>query len=183
MNRLELWFPAKPYIVTQAWGIYNSIYLQFGFNRHNGIDFLPGIDGLLYAPCKLTVTMAGYQEKGAGNYVQGMSEPVEVNGKTCIVELTFMHLESFNVKIGDILDIGDIIGVPGSSGFSTGPHTHLSCRRLNMTLGHIDENDASNTFDQSSFFNGFYAIDKGRVISLMQQVIVLLQQLYLKLSK
>jgi len=38
MSKLELFYPAKPYKITQAFGINNPSYLQFGFSQHNGID-------------------------------------------------------------------------------------------------------------------------------------------------
>ena len=37
----------------------------------------------------------------------------------------YAHLDSFRVKKGDIVDAGDVIGVVGSTGRSSGPHLHF----------------------------------------------------------
>lgn len=38
---------------------------------------------------------------------------------------TYMHLSSMNVKVGDIVQAGQQIGVSGNSGHSSGPHLHF----------------------------------------------------------
>ncbi len=38
----------------------------------------------------------------------------------------YYHMVSLNVKTGDMIKKGDIIGLVGSTGFSTGPHLHLA---------------------------------------------------------
>ena len=67
--KLELFYPAKPFAITQGWGIKNPSYEQFGFSHHNGVDFILGKDKKLHAPCDLVVTDVGYNS-GAGNYIR-----------------------------------------------------------------------------------------------------------------
>ena len=43
-----------------------------------------------------------------------------------LVNTTYAHLSAFNVKVGDRVNKGDIIGYVGSTGRSTGNHLHLT---------------------------------------------------------
>ena len=36
----------------------------------------------------------------------------------------YCHLSKFNVSVGDVVDVGDVIGYSGNTGRSLGPHLH-----------------------------------------------------------
>src|SRR3990167_822586 len=172
--RLELWFPAKPYRVTQAWGIYNPSYLQFGFSRHNGEDFRLGDDKKLYTPLKCKVTWVG-ENSGSGKFVEFISTDMwEVLGTECYVGGCFMHMEKQTCVRGQLLEVGDEIGIADNTGFSTGPHTHLSLYRLKTPLKSFEnrldnESDTNYTFDSHPYWNGYYAQDFKLVIANLNQ--------------
>jgi murein DD-endopeptidase MepM/ murein hydrolase activator NlpD len=44
------------------------------------------------------------------------------------------HLQAFTVQDGDAVKKGDVIGLEGSTGFSTGPHLHFEIRHDNDYL-------------------------------------------------
>ncbi|MBM2838868.1 MAG: uncharacterized protein HW415_1493 [Deltaproteobacteria bacterium] len=55
-------------------------------------------------------------------------------GKTLVIDhgqglyTTYLHLSKVSVKVGDMVNRGDIIGLVGKTGRSTGPHLHWSSR-------------------------------------------------------
>lgn len=55
-------------------------------------------------------------------------------GKTLVIDhgqglfTTYLHLSKMSVKEGDIITRGDVIGLVGKTGRSTGPHLHWSAR-------------------------------------------------------
>jgi murein DD-endopeptidase MepM/ murein hydrolase activator NlpD len=44
---------------------------------------------------------------------------------------TYLHFSQVNVKQGDYVNPGQMIGIEGSTGWSTGPHTHLAVTNQN----------------------------------------------------
>jgi murein DD-endopeptidase MepM/ murein hydrolase activator NlpD len=44
-------------------------------------------------------------------------------------ETLYGHMNAFNVKIGDVVKRGSVIGFVGSSGTSTGPHVHYEVHK------------------------------------------------------
>lgn len=77
----------------------------------------------------------------------GKVESIERNGwgyGNCIVinhgygyKTRYAHLSAFKVKLGQILKRGDLIGLVGSSGKSTGPHLHYEVEHYNKKLNPV----------------------------------------------
>lgn len=159
--KLSLYIPAKPYIVTQAFGIYNPAYLQFGFDKHNGVDFKVDTDGIVNAMCDGVVTDVGFNS-GAGNFVRYRTKtPVEAEGRTAYVEFMYMHAEKALVKKGDVVSAGDDLIIADNTGFSTGPHTHISAYLINENgyKQEVLDPRANHCFDFAKYYNGKYAAD------------------------
>ncbi len=160
--KLELSFPAKPYTITQAFGILNPSYEQFGFSKHNGIDFAVDADGIVVAMCEGIVYEVG-ANAGAGNFVRYHTlTPVECEGRVGYVGFMYMHAKSQLVKQGDRLYSGTPLIVADNTGFSTGAHTHISAYfiDLNSLLKlPFGEKESDYCFDFSKYYNGFYGDD------------------------
>jgi hypothetical protein len=188
-------YPIKPHILSQGWGIHRpEIYSQFGFSDHNGLDHLRPVGPFnVYAPCKTTVLDVFSQPEGGGNVLSLITEPVAFDPFYCItpdrrriefgagtyrVRIDFLHLEKALVKIGDIVEAGDLIAMGDNTGFSTGPHCHTQWRRVldDGNYTHADANQANNSFDPSQFFDGFYAQDLKEVTGVFRKLIPVLEQ-------
>ena len=100
-------------------GIINS---QFGWRKnefHNGIDINLRKGEPVYAAFDGKIRIATHNA-GFGNVVVIR----HYNG----LETVYAHLSKIKVKIGQEIKSGDIIGLGGSTGKSTGPHLHLEVR-------------------------------------------------------
>ena len=115
--------------VPSMWAHLGKINNEFGFRRNpfggRTYEFHPGmdIDGEkgddVLAPANGTVIKAGGQG-GYGN----MIEIDHGNGLTT----RYGHLSKIEVQVGDAIQRGQLIGLIGSTGRSTGPHLHYEIR-------------------------------------------------------
>jgi murein DD-endopeptidase MepM/ murein hydrolase activator NlpD len=86
---------------------------------HTGIDLRGDLGEPVRATATGKVTIAGRQ-RGYGNVV----EISHGNG----LATRFGHLSEINVKVGQVVRIGEAVGKIGSTGLSTGPHLHYETR-------------------------------------------------------
>jgi len=86
---------------------------------HTGIDFRGDMGEPIHATAAGTVTSAGWSG-GYGNMV----EVDHGNG----LATRYGHLSAIDVKVGQTIRIGQVIGRLGSTGRSTGPHVHYETR-------------------------------------------------------
>jgi murein DD-endopeptidase MepM/ murein hydrolase activator NlpD len=87
---------------------------------HSGIDFRAAIGSPARATAPGVVTIAGWN----GGYGR-MVEVDHGNG----FATRYGHLSRIDVKVGDFVSLGGVVGKTGSSGRSTGPHLHYEVRR------------------------------------------------------
>ena len=86
---------------------------------HTGIDFRGTFGEPIHATAAGTVTSAGW----SGGYGQ-MVEVDHGNG----LATRYGHLSEIDVKVGQSMRIGQVVGRLGSTGRSTGPHLHYETR-------------------------------------------------------
>jgi murein DD-endopeptidase MepM/ murein hydrolase activator NlpD len=86
---------------------------------HTGLDFRASTGDPVRATANGKVASAGW----AGGYGR-MVEIDHGNG----LSTRYGHLSEINVKVGDQIKIGQVIGAVGSTGRSTGPHLHYETR-------------------------------------------------------
>ncbi|MEW6146670.1 MAG: peptidoglycan DD-metalloendopeptidase family protein [Bradyrhizobium sp.] len=86
---------------------------------HTGLDFRAATGDPVRATAFGKVISAGW----SGGYGR-MVEVDHGNG----LSTRYGHLSEINVKVGEIVKIGQVIGLVGSTGRSTGPHLHYETR-------------------------------------------------------
>jgi murein DD-endopeptidase MepM/ murein hydrolase activator NlpD len=97
--------------------------LQMG-RIHEGIDIAVNVGTPVLATMSGKVTQAG--NYGAwGNMVMVQNGPWEI---------IVAHLSSVDVKLGQEVSVGAVLGKSGNTGFSTGPHVHYEIRYNGMPI-------------------------------------------------
>lgn len=117
-NILPLGAPVKNSRITSPFGVREDPFTG-EHKKHRGIDFSGKIGDELYAIAPGRVISAG-DRFGYGN-------TVEIDHGLGFSTL-YGHLSAINVKRGDWVASGDLVGLAGSSGRSTGPHLHYEIR-------------------------------------------------------
>lgn len=119
----------NPAHLPTMWAHLGKINNEFGFRRnpfggrsyefHAGMDIDGERGDSIMAPANGTIVKAGWQG-GYGN----MIEIDHGNGLTT----RYGHLAKVEVQVGDSVTRGQLIGLVGSTGRSTGPHLHYELR-------------------------------------------------------
>lgn len=105
-----------------------KFYVSQGYypKRHDGLD-LVGIDSKdIHATQKGVVHYAGWEN--SANHSQGFGQYVCIKGVDGLFYY-FGHLSKITVQTGQSVKITDVIGVEGSTGYSTGSHCHYEVRK------------------------------------------------------
>lgn len=176
---LKLYYPFKPYVVTQKWGVENPAYAQQfndpSFKRHNGEDANIGAfnwDGSVvseypvYCPVEdFTVQKVDYAPQGGGNELWLISnEPLQMFERECYAYIPLCHGKKILVQAGDKPALGELLMIADNTGFSTGIHTHQGVYRVGYDgiriTNFYDTNEANGSFDPALFQCGLYAVDQ-----------------------
>lgn len=126
VNAYKAWQPTQQAFQPFSWPVGGTLSSPFGLKRffnqqprnpHSGLDIAAPEGTPIKAPAAGTVTAAGHYF---------------FNGNTLLIDhgeglVTMVcHLNKANVKKGDTVKRGDVIGEVGKTGRATGPHLHWS---------------------------------------------------------
>jgi len=87
---------------------------------HTGIDLVEPFGSPVYAADDGVVALVGSSTSGYGNYV--------VIAHSGGLDTLYGHLSASLVKVGQTVNQGQVVGLEGSTGNSTGPHLHFELR-------------------------------------------------------
>lgn len=105
---------------------------------HDGLDLVGISSKDVYATVSGTVSRAGWEnptncKQGFGQYVR---IDCKIGGMKCCAY--YGHLSKIGVKVGDTVAAGDLIGIEGNTGHSTGSHVHYCISRSGIKGQQID---------------------------------------------
>ncbi len=138
---MPLQLPLSKIYKTQGFGVNPQIYSRFGMKGHNGWDFRTVflMSPLGHLPCRPIsdgiVLTCGFDFGGYGNYCRIQ----HANGSQTV----YGHFSKLLVKTNQRVNQLTVLGITGSTGFSTGPHLHFGYRPPNFNInngykGYVD---------------------------------------------
>ncbi|MBU4033991.1 MAG: M23 family metallopeptidase [Proteobacteria bacterium] len=117
IQSVPLGAPVRGTITSQFGNRIDPINQQPAF--HSGVDIRNKRGAKIIAPADGVVIASGYS-KGHGNFI-------EINHGNRF-QTNYLHLQQDFVKQGDTVSRGQVIGLVGNSGRSTGAHLHYEIR-------------------------------------------------------
>jgi len=124
-NGILSWPVDKVYI-TQFFG--NTPFATknpqvYGGGGHNGVDFRASVGTNIKTVLSGIVTATGNTDAACPGASYGKWVLVRHNNG---LSSLYAHLSLIKVLVGQVLITGDVVGYGGNTGYSTGPHLHLS---------------------------------------------------------
>ena len=110
--------PASLDYISSGFG-YRADPFTGGAAFHAGLDFKGPIGAPIYAAAAGTVRFVGGQ--------QGYGNAVEIDHGNGLMT-RYAHMSGFRAQFGQKVEAGQVIGLIGSTGRSTGPHLHFEVR-------------------------------------------------------
>lgn len=111
-----IYMPLSEMVISSGFGL-RFHPVDKVYKEHNGID-LQAHNSLVYSVLDGIVVDSGYS-RANGNYIIIRHE---------YFETFYLHLDSFYNIADDLISAGDIIGITGSTGKSTGEHLHFAVK-------------------------------------------------------
>lgn len=99
---------------------------QFKGAQHDGLDLVGVENKEIHSTVNGVVEKAGWEN--SKNKKQGFGLYVRIKQEGTVDKYYFGHLSELKVKAGQRVKIGDVIGIEGNTGNSTGSHCHYCAR-------------------------------------------------------
>ncbi len=116
-------WPLDTVRVTQLFGKTVGAEKLYVSGSHNGVDFGAKVGTRVKNVLSGTVVGTGNTDMYSGCYSFGKWVMVRHNNGLSTI---YGHLSVISVVQGQVLGTGDLIGYSGNTGYSTGPHLHIS---------------------------------------------------------
>ena len=116
-------WPLEDIFITQHFGRTKDSVRLYASGTHNGIDFRASRGTSVKSPAKGEIVATGNTDVTCGKASYGKWVLIRHdNGLTTL----FGHFDVIKVGSGQSVEVGDLIGYSGNTGYSTGPHLHMT---------------------------------------------------------
>ncbi|MEJ0041597.1 MAG: M23 family metallopeptidase [Rhizomicrobium sp.] len=134
--------PGVPCHVSSLYGWRDDPIEPGSLRRHQGVDVAVREGTPIHAMADGRILFA---ESGSG---LGNFTALQVEGRATAPTIVNGHMERLLVRAGDVVHRGDVIGLAGSTGRSTGPHVHLQlCSGAHTSRGGFVCGNTSNPYE------------------------------------
>lgn len=116
-------WPLEKIIITQKFGVTASSGRLYKSGSHNGVDFGAAIGTPVYAMADGTVEGTGDTDIQCPRVSFGRFVLIKYSNG---LASTYGHLSVIVVTKGQSVQKGQLVGYSGNTGYSTGPHLHVS---------------------------------------------------------
>lgn len=110
--------PARIDYISSGFG-YRADPFTGGAAFHAGLDFKGPIGAPIHAAAAGRIRFVGTQ--------QGYGNTIEIDHGNGLMT-RYAHMSGFRARVGQAVESGDVIGLIGNTGRSTGPHLHFEVR-------------------------------------------------------
>ena len=180
--KLELFYPLKsPSYVSQGFGEnLNEFYEKLGMKGHNGIDIVGNEGQVCRTAHDGIVTFAGEDSSGGlGIVIRTQDKRMGNDGRESYWKTIYWHLKlnSFKVKPGDVVKVGDPIAECDTTGMVTGTHLHFGLKSIiqgeqEWEWMNLEQNNGYfGAVDPAPYWNGIYAEDAQGVLSIYKSIL------------
>lgn len=127
----QAWPTTQKYI-TQRFGDNPENYEKFGLPGHEGIDISAPFGTPYYAVAPGTVIWASDQRRSGGPSAYGWHVIVQ---HAAGYSTLYAHAAAGSLAVvGTAVSAGDVVGISGNTGNSSGPHLHLTLKQEGYQL-------------------------------------------------
>ncbi len=104
-----------------AWGhpLPGGTWVRGFYTGHTGVDLAAPVGTAIYAANSGNVMFSGFSKWGYGNAVVLAHGPFST---------LYGHMSQINVGCGQFVSVGQVVGLVGNTGNSSGPHLHFEIR-------------------------------------------------------
>lgn len=137
-----------------------SLYKRFGMTAHNGTD-MPATQ---YTP--IYCSQDGIVDEICSEVSRGLGIGMitkrkfycDETGKEEYFKIRYWHNLANYVKVGDEVTVGQVIGLVGNTGYSSGPHIHFELKPVKVTFKDGKIRKVTNILQTNGYFGAVNAM-------------------------
>lgn len=191
--KLELYLPVKPFVITQRFGEnkgcidnatstrviacdghnppkgYRSVYSMM--DGHNGLDCYVKHGQPVYAAREGRVLRVETEEALGLGVVLLHGPWRDEHGHERYYKTRYWHLKGMEVREGDLVATGSLLGYADNTGFSAGDHLHFDLKECDMSGGTLNrDNGYFGAIDPKPHLTYIFAKHVADTVSLLEQL-------------